>query len=120
MKLRTATLLMLVSLLVTGSLASAGDNGPLSKTADLEGVNVAPMTPTQGPQDCRAAALPAFEINPSPILKAGALCGSCSSAACRGVATGTNCNNSISYSCQVVFGKCSTGGWECDCVSMIP
>lgn len=116
MKLRLTTLLMLVSLLMIGSLASAA-NEVAAPAAQMTS-----MTPANQPPGCAAdflAQLPA--LTPKPSEKA-ATCGSCSVPVCQGQSTGNVCGYSSGkiYTCQVVLARCPAGGWECGCVHVIP
>jgi hypothetical protein len=116
MKLRLATLLMLVSLLMMGSLASAANE------VTAPAAQMTSMTPASQPPGCAAdllAQLPA--LTPEPSEKA-ATCGSCSVPVCQGQSTGNVCGYSSgkTYTCQILFGRCPAGGWECGCVDVIP
>jgi hypothetical protein len=116
MKLRPTTLLMLASLLMMGSLASAA-NEVVAPAAQMTS-----MTPADQSPGCATDFLAKLSaLTPEPSEKA-ATCGSCSDPVCQGQSTGNVCaySSGTIYTCQVVFGRCPAGGWECGCVRPIP
>jgi hypothetical protein len=108
MKIRS-TFLSFASLLLVGSLASAG---PISTPAgpasvDLAAIFSAPVSP-----DC-AKAEPSS--GPTPMDMAAVLCGSCSDSPCVGQPIGTFCKvqNGQTYTCQRAFVICTFRDCEC-------
>jgi hypothetical protein len=102
--------LILTALLLVASLAGA------QTLATPTGGTPAFMASAEPSPDCAKTEL-SF-LNPDPVQKSGALCGSCSQTICQGSTTGTLCafKNGRYYYCQAVLGNsCSTGGLECSC-----
>jgi len=110
MKIRSAFLL-LASLLLIGSLASAGQIFTLAgpESVDLAAILSAPMSP-----DCAKAKLPSSE---STLMedKTTVSCGSCSDTPCVGQPLGTFCKyqNGQTYTCQRAFAVCTFRDCEC-------
>ncbi len=109
MKLRS-TLLVFVSLLLIGRLASAVEQ--TSMPADPANADLAAIFAVLASQDCANAKLPSLE--PAP-LETAFICGSCSDTVCVGKQRGTICKvqNGLTYRCQPAIFVCTAKDCQC-------
>lgn len=98
-------LLSFVSLLLTGSLASAQQA--------LESATLAAIFSTPAPQGCAEAKLASNE--PAPIAAAFLCNGACSDPVCLGKARGTVCKvqGGYTYRCQPALYVCAANDCQC-------
>lgn len=108
MKLKS-TFLALAVLLLTGSLASAGQ---ISAQADLASTNLAAIFSDPASTGCADTNLPSFE--PTPINKA-VLCGTCSDTLCQGKQFGQTCKvqGGKIYTCRFAVIVCEARDCQC-------
>jgi hypothetical protein len=109
--MKSRSLLLLVGLLLSASLASAAQT-QTSTPADLASANLAAIFAVPAPPDGGAAKLPSFA--PAPTDEA-LTCGSCSDSPCVGHPVGTFCyaRNGKTYTCQLAYVICSARDCEC-------